>query len=478
MSLVAHARLARSRLAATLIALLLGACGGSSVSKTGDEDGPDGEECSRDSDCPQGRLCADVNGNRNEVCESGETCECALPEPGNGGRPGRGGSGGGGSSATGGSAGVPGCEQDRDCPNGQFCADINGDLDGFCEADETCECISVGAGGAGTGGTSSGGAPPMGGSGSGGMPTGGSAGRGGGGSGGAVTTGLGAPCRGNADCSAELTCVTSGGLADGSGPPNGLCTLPCTSDDLCLEYASAAYCVGFTATESYCIEACLGGAANAPKCHLRADFACSILATSPTTRSCITTSDCPAAEVCVDGLCEDMLTACRPTCGGDFDCASGQFCDFATGFCVPAAPGGLPLGAICDPTLPAESDLCNGFCVATDDANTEGTCSAFCSANASLVGCGWNGTETAEAGCLFATVVSRDSSGGISLAESDLMLCGKLCDCNEDCPAEAELCFDENSGDPTASIRALFDRAGYCRAPFETETEIDSIECP
>jgi hypothetical protein len=201
------------------------------------------------------------------------------------------------------------------------------------------------------------------------------------------------------------------------------------------------------------------------------------LDTIPTTRSCTTTDDCPAAEICVDGLCQDMITGCRPTCGGNFDCASGQFCDFTTGFCVPAAPGGLPLGALCDPTLPAESDPCNGFCLSTDDTNTEGTCAAFCSFNIDLFGCGFNGTAAAEAGCLFATVVSRDSSGGIDLAESDLMLCGKLCDCNDDCPAAADLCFDENAGDPTVSIQALFGRAGYCRSPLETESELDSIEC-
>jgi hypothetical protein len=202
------------------------------------------------------------------------------------------------------------------------------------------------------------------------------------------------------------------------------------------------------------------------------------LDTTPTTGSCATSNDCLAAEVCANGRCEDIITACLPTCGGNFDCASGQFCDFSTGFCVPTAPGGLPLGALCDPTLPAESDPCNGFCLATDATSTEGTCSAYCAFSLELTGCGWNGTGAAEAACLFATVVSRDGAGGIDLAESDLMLCGKLCDCNEDCPAAADLCFDENAGDPSFSIQALFGRAGYCRSPTETESEIDSIACP
>ena len=87
----------------------------------------------------------------------------------------------------------------------------------------------------------------------------------------------------------------------------------------------------------------------------------------------------------------------------------------------------------------------------------------------------------APAGCLFATIISRDGAGGISLAESDLMLCGGLCDCNDDCPAEADYCMDENAADPTASIQALFGRGGYCRPLIDAngETEDDSIStCP
>jgi hypothetical protein len=172
-----------------------------------------------------------------------------------------------------------------------------------------------------------------------------------------------------------------------------------------------------------------------------------------------------------------MITACIPTCGGDFDCGSGQYCDFASGFCVPVRPTGLPIGSLCDPTL--ATDPCNGFCQATDSTGSEGTCGAFCSASLTAVGCGWNGQGTAEAGCLFATIVSRDASGDISLAESDLMLCGKLCDCNADCVAANDYCLDENAGDPAASIQALFGRGGYCRPLLSGETTADSLAvCP
>ncbi len=476
------------RTAATLFALSLSACFGSSAEKDdSDDDNRDG--CRLDGECPRGRVCVDIDGNRNDICEGTETCACGTLTPSTGGSGGGGGTSGsggtssvggdgvganagepavGGSTGVGGSAGTSGCTRDEECARATVCIDdVRGDGDGFCETGEECTCVSVGSGG--TGG--------VGGTGAGGTMIGGTGGRGGGGgNAGANGTALGRPCERAADCGdSRFTCLTSNGLSDGSGPPNGLCTLACTSDEACLALDPRAYCVGFTDAESYCIQECRGGSAGAPKCQLRADFACGILDTTPTTATCLDTNDCGAVEVCVDGVCQNMITACVPTCGGDFDCGSGQFCDFASGLCVPTAPTGLPIGSLCDPTLPDTSDPCNGFCLATDDTNTEGTCAAFCSASASAVGCGWNGQGSAEAGCLFATVVSRDAAGGISLAESDLMMCGSLCNCNADCPAEADLCMDENAGDPTASIQAIFGRGGYCRPLEANETSADSI---
>jgi hypothetical protein len=389
------------------------------------------------------------------------------------------------------------CRVDTDCSGTDLCVDnLRGDGDTVCEDGETCSCASVGSTG-GTGGASGSGGK----GGSGGATLGGSGGKGGTATGGTATGGtagttpvmsaLGEPCASDDDCDG-LTCLLQDGLPSGDGPPNGLCTQACTSDDQCLEFADSAYCVGFEEDAnmmpiSYCILGCVGGAVGAPKCRTRDDFACGILATAPTTQSCVDSNDCTVNQVCfadVEGdppVCQDMLTACRPTCRADADCIAGQFCNFATGFCTEAEPPPLAIGALCDPTLPPEEDTCNGFCLATDDTNTEGTCAAFCSAGLDAYGCGWVGDGPAPAGCLFATIISRDGAGGISLAESDLMLCGGLCDCNDDCPAEADFCMDENAADPTASIQALFGRAGYCRPLIDAngETEADSIStCP
>jgi hypothetical protein len=179
------------------------------------------------------------------------------------------------------------------------------------------------------------------------------------------------------------------------------------------------------------------------------------------------------SQVCSANVCQEIVSACVPTCRGDFDCAPGRFCDFSTGFCVASEPPGLPIGSPCDPTLAV--DPCNGFCLAAEGTGGEGTCGAYCSASVIPAGCGWNGEGEAEAGCLFATVISRDAAGGISLATSDLMLCGKLCDCNAECPATNEFCIDENAGDPTVGIEAIFGRAGYCRSLLSGETEADTL---
>jgi hypothetical protein len=369
--------------------------------------------------------------------------------------------------------------RDEDCPGSSVCIDsISGDQDGFCETGEMCVCAGIGTGG--VGGTGAGGR--------GGAVTGGSAGRGGGGTGGGTTTALGEPCTSSSQCGTGLTCLLSDGLPSGDGPPNGLCTFQCAADDECLEFANEAFCVVFEDdaagnTLNYCILGCTGGAVGAPKCRLRNDFACGILSTTPSTRSCVDTNDCPAEQVCyaeVEGdptVCHDMTTGCIPVCRADGDCASGQFCDHSSGFCTAMEPEGLPIGALCDPA--AAEDPCNGFCTPTDATQTQGTCSAFCSASLDATGCGWDGTGAPpEAGCLYATIISRDGAGGISLAESDLMLCGQLCDCNDDCPADIELCMDENAVDPTASIQAIFGRDGYCRPLLTGETTADSLACP
>jgi hypothetical protein len=87
----------------------------------------------------------------------------------------------------------------------------------------------------------------------------------------------------------------------------------------------------------------------------------------------------------------------------------------------------------------------------------------------SLVGCGWSGEGSADAACLFGTLLSPAGDAGAG----DVGLCGALCDCNDDCNAVSDRCLDETGGD----VLSLFGRNGYCRPLASDETESDSIAC-
>ena len=165
-------------------------------------------------------------------------------------------------------------------------------------------------------------------------------------------------------------------------------------------------------------------------------------------------------------LCGDVVTACLPTCRGDFDCVSGEYCDYLGGACVPGERTGLDLGEACD--AEATTDACGGFCSAVD-AEGGGVCSGFCTFHPDFTGWGWDGTGAAEAACLFGTRLSPPDD----LAAGDVGICGSLCDCNDDCKASAERCME----DPDGVIPELFGRPGYCRPLADDETDADSLAC-
>jgi hypothetical protein len=331
-----------------------------------------------------------------------------------------------------------------------------------------------GSGGAvpGSGGTgTSGGGNGSGNAGSGGSTSGTGGGVSGGGSGGAVAAiaNIGAECEADVDCGTGLICITPDSTIFGSGgPAGGLCSRVCEVAEDC---GTTAYCVPFEedATTGYCIEACQTGSAGEPKCHERSNVACGLLGLIPTTTACTSREDCGSGQLCdaEAGTCGDIVPGCVPTCGGDFDCGSGQYCSFATGLCTDGSASGSDIGELCDPA--AATDPCSGFCSATNEAGTEGICSALCTLSPSLAGCGWSGEGSADAACLFGTVLSPEGDAGVG----DVGLCGALCDCNDDCNAENDRCLDQTGGD----VLSLFGRNGYCRPLATDETESDSFAC-
>ncbi len=375
------------------------------------------------------------------------------------------------------------CHATSDCASPNVCKRVAGSI-GVCAAASDTQCRdqngtpytnlgpTLGSGGSGGGGI-------IGSGGTGG--TGGKTGTGGtggtfasGGSANSTSTGsnLGRACVTDTDCAdAKLTCLTNDGL-NGDGPAKGICTASCTSTSDCLDVADNSYCVPFTANnDMYCVEACTEGTNGVPKCHEREEVACSLVGLIPTGVACTSTSDCGSNELCDSqtSQCGTWVTGCLPTCGGDYDCGQGQACDFSTGFCVAKKPTGLALGSDCTPPPANGTDPCDGFCLAGQDP-TKGTCSALCTLNPNLTGCGWDGQGAADNACLFATILS-----GSDAASGDVGLCGSLCDCNAQCTLKNEYCVDESMG----NVMSIWGRNGYCRPLQMGETVADTFsKCP
>jgi hypothetical protein len=280
---------------------------------------------------------------------------------------------------------------------------------------------------------------------------------------------MGAPCSADVECGSDYVCIAPESTAFvGGAPPGGMCSRTCTDDVDC---GTTGLCVAFDeeATITYCLETCELGANAVPKCHGRADFSCSVLGLDNLEGYCESSQDCAIGQLCDPdlGVCGDIVPACVPTCAGDFDCPPGRHCDFASGLCSDGTATGTALGKLCDPK--AEPDPCNGFCIPTDASGYEGVCTALCSINPDAIGCGWDGTSTAEAGCLFVPI--RPPSG--DPGRGDVALCGGLCDCNDDCPAHTDRCLDETGGE----VMSIWGRRGYCRPLASDESENDSFAC-
>lgn len=218
---------------------------------------------------------------------------------------------------------------------------------------------------------------------------------------------------------------------------------------------------------NYCLSGCSATYAGVPKCGGRADVACAFTGSdTPTSRTCDTYADCDATELCDRGYCAVPLLACVPTCGGDYACGPGRYCDFSSGLCSDSPPAGAPIGASC---IPADDRDCDGFC-GTDLDGSTGTCSASCTFNDAHTGCGWDGTGPADAACLFGTSLSDGPS-----KPGDVGVCGKLCDCNADCTNPGQYCLDNLA----LSISDIWHRGGYCGQLSGSESVADTIQaCP
>ncbi len=370
----------------------------------------------------------------------------------------------GGGSSTGHVGYCQSCSHTSDCADPNVCRVVQGKL-GVCAKSTDTQCCEGAAGSTsgtcytnlgpnidGAGGSAGGGI----------INNGGKAGRGGSGGTGVVPqTRLGQACVSNGDCvTAGLECLTEDSLPGEQGPAGGLCTAPCASNADCEGFGTVAYCYTL-AEQPYCIEGCPVGAFD--KCHDRVDVAC-----TPLTNQAPCTSD----SACSPGICDAdsgvcLFGGCVPACGADSQCGSGQSCDFSTGLCSSNPKEGLGFGAPCNTR--ETNDPCAGFCIRVSE--TGGMCSASCSQNLNLYGCGFDGSGPADAVCAFRTADDFASIG-------DLGICGPLCDCNAECELEGWGCFDLDDQLGTGA-QEYFGRKGICLTRDENDQPSDTLQqCP
>jgi hypothetical protein len=375
-------------------------------------------------------------------CSGGETrttcpADCALAGAGSGGK--------GGVSGRGGGAGSAGKGQNNESGEGGVRDGAAGGMDGAASG-------AAGEGASGGSGNTSGAA--------GAEETGGAAGAP------EMPGALGAPCNADRDCAENLTCLTRDGLLDGSGPPNGLCTIACFSSYDCATIEGTSRCLLFSQTEAYCVEGCALGNVEGTKCSNRSDFACAFSDIVPDGTYCDaqTREGCAPDLVCANtGQCMATYEGCVYGCRGDFDCTPG-FCDFTTGLCQPEDSNKLPTGSPCELHAPDEPDPCDGYCYPSLPNYTIGVCRAKCTRLRDDTGCGWNGEGPADSACLL-----RALEDGVGVG--DVGLCIGLCDCNADCPVEGELCVDPN----LPAFKSTFGRNGVCHALWDGETLEDTF---
>jgi len=225
---------------------------------------------------------------------------------------------------------------------------------------------------------------------------------------------LGSTCAADADCPTGFTCTKPSDnliAGQGSGYPNGICTVDCTSDPtMCT--ALNARCVRFDPDpnaanpKAICLENCKVGpaAAGAVKCHNRADEDCDFL-----------------------GMTTNAV--CKPLCGTDADCP-GRKCNLTIGLCSDMPAVGDPIGTAC--TANGATDPCAGYCIAlaagSNGQPVPGICTADC-VFGSVEGCNWRRTAANAGPPIGGCLDTYRQAGDVG----DLGICYQLCDTVDDC---------------------------------------------
>jgi len=243
---------------------------------------------------------------------------------------------------------------------------------------------------------------------------------------------LGTTCMSNTDCGGGLTCLKpTDNVVPGAGPPNGLCTLECTtmaSENLCASFGGTCITLSSSPTgKSFCMEKCSTGPVTSrfSKCHGREDMVCAAL--EPTGFGCI------------------------PLCATDSDCGGTRKCDLGLGLCADVLTPGAPIGSPC--TL--DADCAGSFCYPFDispDAPSAGVCTAICRLG-NQEGCRFR-TGPLDAGPPVGACLLSAPTADVG----DVGICAQLCDSVNDCTTTDSRWTCNIDQD----VRVVFQHAGYC----------------
>ncbi|HEY2408138.1 MAG TPA: hypothetical protein VGI10_19155 [Polyangiaceae bacterium] len=254
---------------------------------------------------------------------------------------------------------------------------------------------------------------------------------------------LGQGCVNDSECGGDpLICLHQTDAAWGTGgPPQGLCTLPCTTNGTCSDVQEGAGCFK-PGADGYCLEGCTpGDTAGAAKCHNRAEFSCQQFSVGT-----------------------DTVNQCAPACNGDPDCQGGMFCNTGTGFCEKTAQTGDPEGTPCDPM--AQTNNCKGICLGLPDADggfSMGVCADLCSGQAP---CLYDSSGMPHGACLGALAATGAALG-------DFAFCVETCACTSQCNFPGDVCGAwSGTATQVAQITTTYGGPGVCEQPATSTNEL------
>lgn len=226
---------------------------------------------------------------------------------------------------------------------------------------------------------------------------------------------IGVPCDDDTDCQDGLTCLTESD--SGTLPRGGICTSPCSDNQGCWDYDAFSLCVALGVSEGsdmYCVQACTFGASYADKCFDSA------------VQTCYPVSNEPLED-------ETFIGACFPQCRNDDDCASGTFCDAASGLCLEQELPGKAVGEICDVSAGEGECGQGGACMGIADGITTGFCTSVCNFHPETIICGSESVgPDAQAACIPNLQIL--DALGVPSSVNDVGQCLPLCDVDDDCP--------------------------------------------